>query len=190
MSQKTRINHLLMQNGLGKLDDPGLIPQLGFLMGRAITTHEHFRDMLNKCEPKERRNMYEAMRPYLSFEVKPLDVYIAELGSIAEAKQLPVVTEDGKLKPFKVVDIQTREPLEEPKDGELALAQSLIEEAAAVKHLQMECGRCSAVERFHGWNKDAAIAKARTKGWVHDILRKLETCPDCFKRLTQEFFGV
>jgi hypothetical protein len=162
-------------------------------MSVAIKDHDGFRDLLNKCEPKERIHMYEAVRSYLRFEVKPLDVYVAELGMLAEAKQLPLVTAEGTLKPFNVVDIRTRPAPVDYDDDEIApflkeraareaeQAQSLIEAAAATKHLELICTRCTRAGDFHGWNKDAAVAQARKAGWrlALEVGPPKEICPKC-----------
>jgi hypothetical protein len=173
VNQKTRVNQMLMSNGLGKLDDPGLIPQLGFLMAVVVKGHEEFREFLNRCAPADRRSFYESMRPYLRFELKPLDVYVAELGAIADAKQLPTVAADGTLQPYRVAEISTQ------AKGELALAQSLIAEAAATRHLALTCIRCTREEKFHGYDKRAAVEQSRASGWQFDAERETETCPKC-----------
>lgn len=172
-TEKENVNRLLQQNGLGKLDDPGLVPQLGFLFGNVIRSHEHLRDALNRCEPAERLNMLNALRSYLRFEPKPLDVYVAEMGDLAERRQLPTVGEDGRLYPFQVQDIGAK-----PKDPELKLANDAIRAEAAKKHLHIECVRCTKEAQYHGWNKDAAVTAARADGWTLSEDGR-EICPKC-----------
>lgn len=104
-SEKQQINRFLGSHGLGQLSDPGLMSQIGFLAGQKIRNHEDLKVWINKCDPAERVNMMEALKPYLRFEPKPLDVYVAEIGMDAEANQLPVVTEDGKLRAFNVPEL-------------------------------------------------------------------------------------
>lgn len=184
--QKKAVNRLLAQNGLGQLSDPGLIPQIGFLMGRACTTHEHFRDMLNKCEPAERLNMYEAMRPYLRFEAKPLDVYIAEIKLDAEIKQLPTVQPDGSLKPFQTAEIITdpiaaaaAEAERDRKAAELAQANRILAQTVTSKALWLVCARCTKEATFHGVYKSECVDLARAAGWHYSDTEAVELCPNC-----------
>lgn len=191
-----QVNQMLMSHGLGKLDDPGLIPQLGFLVQMIIKTHEQFRELINRCESSKRPAMYEALRPYVrAFELKPLDVYIAELADLAERKQLPIQNPDGTLSEFKVpeihVDRAQRPPtglcaptthadepavlmprsgmplcgLSDAKTQENRLAQELCEGAVLSHFLELTCASCTYYERFAGWNKQSCIDKARVEGW-------------------------
>jgi len=189
---EARVNEMLMSNGLGKLDDPGLIPQLGFLVSHIVRTHEHFRDLVNKCEPSKRPALYESMKPYIRFELKPLDVYIAELADLAERKQLPTVNPDGTLSEFKVPEIRSNNDGDEPavlseaKTPEEQAAQAGAEGAVAEKFLELTCRSCTFYEVFAGWNKQTCINKARVAGWraVHSEARgeDAELCPACIAR--------
>ncbi len=174
---------MLMSNGLGTLTDPGLIPQLGFLIGMSCKTHEQFRTLLNGCEPSNRLEMYEAIRAYLKFEAKPLDVYIAELGQIAESKQMPLVAPDGTLQPYRVPELGAI--------AEIAAAQALIEESIARWRLDVFCTRCTREEHFFsGDSRQKAVEKAREAGWRcyefhgHDgVASPKEMCPECLAKL-------
>jgi hypothetical protein len=184
-----QVNHMLMSHGLGTLDDPGLVPQLRFVVSRVIKTHEQFRELINRCEGAKRYAMYEALHSALSFQPKPLDVYIAELADLAERKQLPIVQPDGTLAPFQIPEIQSeaapKADASEPS-AELALAQAGAEAAVAEKFLELTCRSCTRGETFAGWNKDAAIAKAREAGWrdVYSTARQehAELCPVCIEK--------
>ena len=102
-SEKRRLNKVLQAHGLPSLDAPsGLMEALG----RQVVDHEHFRSLLIRCEPRERASMYTSLKPHLRFVPKPLDVYIAEAGQLAEAKQLPIL-EDGKLRPYQPAQFRT-----------------------------------------------------------------------------------
>ena len=102
--ERLEINRYLGKHGLATLDDPaGLVQQLAF----CVRDHIHFRQILVRCEPEHRHALYEAFRPHLSFEAKPLDVYVAEAGADAEARQLPTVGPDGQLQPFRVPEVTT-----------------------------------------------------------------------------------
>lgn len=104
-SEKAQINRFLGSAGLGQLSDPGLIQQIGFLAGKKIRNHDDLKVWINTCDPAERGNMLEALRPYLKFTPKPLDVYVAEIGMQAEIDQLPVITDEGKLRAFNVPEL-------------------------------------------------------------------------------------
>jgi hypothetical protein len=158
--KRKTINHYLGHRGLATLDDPGaMIQQLGFL----IEGHEEFRRLLNKCAQDERRNMYESLRPHLSFEPKPLDVYIAELALDAEIRQLPVMGPDGMLHEFKVQDIKTA-----------------VAEEIGKHHLTVTCRKCTKQASFSGLRKADAIQALRDAGWIYDSFQGgQEICPDC-----------
>ncbi|HEX3851787.1 MAG TPA: hypothetical protein VHW01_12520 [Polyangiaceae bacterium] len=160
------INRELGNHGLGQLGDGGLMAQLGFL----VADHTHFRALLNKCEPTERVAMYNALRPNLSFTAKPLDVYISELGDIAERKQLPTVTPEGTFAPFRPAEIKT---------GELAVAQNAIAHAVARVWLEVVCARCTRTEHFPGVTAREAESACRAAHWVWDRERDEEICPAC-----------
>jgi hypothetical protein len=103
-AEKRRINRELQAQGLPSLEArDGLMEALG----RRVKDHGHFRLMLTKCEPRERGHMYEALRPHLPFEAKPLDVYIGEAALVADQKQLPRVNPDGTFSAYRPFEIRT-----------------------------------------------------------------------------------
>ncbi len=161
---RTLLNRYLGLHGLATLDDPAsLIPQLGFL----VEGHDHFRRILIKCVPDERRSMYEALRPHLGFEAKPLDVYIAEAGAEAEAQQLPTVDAEGNFVAYHTATIRTIE--------------RLVDETLSAHHLSVTCRKCTKAATFHGHSKRDALDKLRSAGWTWDEMNGngLEICPDC-----------
>ena len=162
--ERQAINRFLGSRGLATLEDPGaMAAHLGFL----IEGHDQFRRALIKCEPGERRNMYEALRPHLGFEPRPLDVYLAEAGAKAEAQQLPTIDAEGKLHPYLAQDLRTIE--------------RLVDEALSEFELSVTCRKCTKAATFHGHSKRDAVWKLRHAGWTWDELRGdgLEICPDC-----------
>jgi hypothetical protein len=162
------VNRMLMSRGLGKLNDPGLIPQIGFLVGHVVRDHAGFQQLIERCEPAERVNMYEALKPYLRFEVKPLDVYIAEIGMRAEARRLASIDPTtGELRPFRVPEIKT---------GELAVAQEAVERSLDKFHLTLVCKSCTREQTFGGRYKSYALDAARAAGWRFRV-RELRTSP-------------
>jgi hypothetical protein len=165
MDNRLLLNRVLGKVGLSTLDDPtGIAQQLGFL----VEDDKHFKQLLNRCEPQYRREMYEALRPHLGFEARALDVYIAELGMEAEIAKLPVVTGDGKLRAHHTQDIRT--------------ISRVIEETISKRHLVMTCRACTREEAFHGGVREEVIRKAREAGWtygVDDAGEGYEICPEC-----------
>lgn len=198
VEEKAKINRFLGSAGLGQLSDPGLISQIGFLAGRKIKSHDDLKNWLNTCEPAERGSMLEALKPYLKFETKPLDVYVAELGMKAEADQLPV-WEDGKFRAYNPASIGTApewtngEVYEQfgilpgkaiPKGDapltEQQQATEIISAASSKEHVWVVCSRCTKEDVFNGWCKQDAIDKMRWWGWRLDSYSPLkELCPKC-----------
>jgi hypothetical protein len=180
-----RINHYLGTHGLGRLEDgAGLVAQLAFL----VRSHEQLRAMLVTCEAEERREMYEALRPNLRFEAKPLDVYMAEAGQEAEARQLPVVGEDGMLHPYTPPEVgeapkQLPPPLTPVERQIESQLNTMVEEAVLPRKVTVECRKCTRVERFRGVTRDDTMRALRGAGWVYLIDGKTgegyEVCPQC-----------
>jgi hypothetical protein len=177
IQNRKTINNFLGNSGFATLDDPqGLIPQLAFF----VEDDEHFKQLLNRCTPELRRDMYEALRPHLSFSPRPLDVYISELGLEAEIQQLPTLDEQGRFVAFRVQDIRTRE-----EESLRSLIGGMVEEAIAQHHLVLTCRSCTREEVFHGGRRADAIMKARQAGWTYGLDRNAgadrayELCPDC-----------
>jgi hypothetical protein len=151
------VNRMLMSRGLGKLTDPGLIPQIGFLVSRVVTDHDGFRTLIERCEPARRVTMYEQLKPYVRFEPKPLDVYVAEIGMRAEARRLASIDPTtGELRPFRPAEIKT---------GELAVAQEAVERSLDKFRLTLLCKSCTREQTFGGRYKADALFAARTAGW-------------------------
>jgi hypothetical protein len=165
---RSRINRMLGEHGLAQLDDPGLLPQLAFL----VRDHDHFRSILVECEPAERANCYNALAPNLRFEAKPLDVYVSEAGQIAEREQQMGWTGDH-FEPFMTPEITTTNTV-----------QRLVEQAVAKECLTVCCRRCLKEESFYGTDRWEAVVAAREAGWIYSLDRQVEFCPqypDCGK---------
>lgn len=163
--ERRRINSFLGLKGLPTLENPReLVHALGFL----VESEAEFRSLLNRCAPESRREMYESLRPQLDFPVKPLDVYIAELGMDAAARQLPVMGEDGKLYPYQVPEVRT-------------IAQAAVDKAFAKGTLTLTCRKCTRVAVFPAERRADAIQAARELGWTYDEIagNGAEICPEC-----------
>jgi hypothetical protein len=169
------INRMLNSHGLGSLEEgTGLLSQLGFL----VVDHEHFRSLLVRCEPENRSSMYDSLKPYLRFQAKPLDVYIAESARLAEQQQLPTVDADGNY---------NFSPSLPPNVGEdtlakdIAAAQAGVDQAFAKYHLEVVCMKCTKSAVFSGVKKGDAIQEARRAGWSYweKDGKGREICPAC-----------
>lgn len=162
-SETEQISRLLGSVGLGQIGDPGVIAQMGYL----VEDHEHFRQMILKCEPSERYTMYEALAPNLRFTAKPLDEYMIESRRLAEVKQLPVQQPDGTLKPYTPPEVRT--------------IQSCVDEVLAKHHLMVTCRKCTKEATFPGKTRAEAVWRARDAGWTYDEVKGdgREICPDC-----------
>lgn len=166
--ERRQINHFLGRAGLGQIEEAGpLVQQLAFM----VRDEAHFRSLLTRCDPEQRRGMYEAMRPHLRFTPKPLDVYVAEAAQDAEIRQLPTIDAAGQLQPFRVGEVKSDEHI--IRD---AIAKSL-----AKHHLVLTCVKCTRQEEFAGVRKIDAISAARNEGWAYDELNGAgrEICPNC-----------
>jgi hypothetical protein len=182
-AKKRELNGKLMSVGLVGLDQPrSLVAQLAL----GIQTHGQFRALLVKVEPQHRQDCYEAFRGHLSFEPKPLDVYIAEARRIAEERQLPRWNNETKM----CTEFEVQNVGRTPKETETAQVERLVTDTAKAitfehvkKHLSLTCRYCTFSEDFPGKEKPQAWADAEAAGWTtvttHEGQR--EVCPSCSK---------
>lgn len=174
------INHELKKHGFASLGEAGpLMAQLAF----CVRDEAHFKALLNACEPEDRRDMYEALRPNLRFALKPLDVYIAEMAIDAARRQLPTIGPDGGL-------VAYREPPPLVLDSEIddALATDAVANSIAKQFLHVVCVVCTREDTFSGPTKEDAIDAVREAGWRMGFKRvsldspervQVEVCPKC-----------
>ncbi len=164
-SVRGKLSNMLAMHGLATLDSPSeLVGQIGFL----VQDHDHLRQLLTACVPEERVSMYEALRPNLRFEPKPLDVYLSESGRIAAQMQWPLVTPDGKFRAYQPPDVRT--------------VQTACAEAVATGALTLVCRKCTRETVFRGVTEADAVRAARDAGWTYGLDpegRGREICPDC-----------
>ena len=165
------INRMLGTHGLGQLEEgPGLLAQLGFL----VQDHEHLRSLLVRCEPENRSSMYDSLKPYLRFEARPLDVYIAESARRAEVQKLPTIDVEGHL--------TWHESALTPAVSDTAAAQDVVNQAMAKCQLVVTCRSCTKQAAFTGDTKADAVLNARLAGWVYYVDAngtEQEVCPEC-----------
>ena len=181
--ETSAINRMLQSHGLGKLDEPGMLPALGFL----VQDHEHFRSLLARCEPEKRVDMYNCLAAYTRFPAKPLDVYMAETAEKAERMQLPTVQADGNFKFDPAVTPEFGERKEDvaaavEKVKDIQGAQFGVDSAFAKHRLMCTCRSCTKQAVFIGDTKDDCVWNAIQAGWVHYFNangKAVDICPNC-----------
>lgn len=177
--ERGAINRMLMSHGLGRLEDgAGLMASLGFL----VENHEHLRTLFARCEPEERRSMYDALTPYLHFQAHSLDWYIARSAEKAERDQLPTIEADGSLKwPSDKTAPTFGGQSVDTIAKDLADAQTAVNDQLAKYHLTLTCRKCTREESFTGDRKADAVLNARLAGWTYDEIKGdgREICPAC-----------
>lgn len=175
------INQTLAAHGLGTLDDPGVVAQLGYL----VVDHEHFRSLLARCEPALRRDMYEALKPHLRFGAHALDWYDARTKERVEARQYPVLAEDGSIQPFRGPAASLRPKLADGggvgSGSDVDIAQCAVNRAFAAEILVLTCRKCTKQDRFTGDRKIDCVMAARLSGWGYENQKDgaYMICPDC-----------
>jgi hypothetical protein len=176
-TERLEINSYLAKRGLGQLDDPGTIHQLAFL----VQDHDHFRQLLQRCDPLLRRKMYEAMRPGLRFTPRALDAYVAEMAAEADRRKMPAYDQEtGKLIAYADYDPGGKvEPLE--RQAEKAIHHAYQEQASGGHKLTIVCAKCTAAAEFTGPTMVSATMNARQAGWVYQEVdgKGVEICPKC-----------
>jgi len=152
--KRAQLDRALKQRGLGGIEDPNLVHQMGFL----IRDHEHFRQVLMAVVPENRVMAYEELRAYLRFEAKPLHVYLAEAADLAGRKE------------------QNQTPLEVV--AEEAIKRNRLQQAG-VGNLTLTCARCTKQGIFTGDRRWAAVNEAVARGWMRKDGKVL--CGECAK---------
>jgi hypothetical protein len=143
-------------------------------MARLITDHRKLEFVLAGESPEMKQAVYEAVRPHLSFEARPLDTYIAKAGERAEREQLPSLNEKGEIVPFRSARDQRT----------IDYANELLAAQVAKRRLTLTCGECGIQHHFYameGETPSATVRRARMSGWVYDYKADpvRELCPEC-----------
>ncbi len=160
------IRELFARTGMDHIDRPSdLFAHVAF----NLKDHDEFRRVLDKTPIERRRQAYEILKPHLSFEARPLGVYLAENADEAERRQLPTIGADGSLIPFRTTVVESPE----------FRLQQAISAAVHKHHLQMTCAKCSKQEQFHGGRQIDAVEAARAAGWKYDAVAIAEICAAC-----------
>jgi hypothetical protein len=168
LNHRAIVNRLLSKLELPSLEDAAnLVP----VLAAQVRDHDHFRALIARCEPEQRWEMYESMRPYLRFKAHELDWYIAEAKAVAEACKLPEW------------DSEKKAWIEPQPTPEVRTIQRMTEEALLPGRLTLTCRKCTKTETFCAATnrKQDAIDKARELGWGYDVVEKFEMCPKCME---------
>ncbi len=151
--EKRKLENELTVMGLPGLDDPALLQSMADIVNGYPIPGERvdfFCDMLNECEGARRREMYEAMRPRLSFDIPSLDVCEARIAARAERMIRPK-----------------------------GLPPSSNDDGLPERSLAIECGACGKIEQFTDLTTAGAMLQARKAGWGRGPLRDREYCASC-----------
>jgi hypothetical protein len=149
---KRRLENELTVMGLPKLDDPALVQALADVVNGYPIMQERadfFCDLLNECEGARRTEMYEAMRPRLSFDVPSLAECETRIAAKAERLIRP-----RSLPPLKGEDLK-------------------------IVTLQLKCAACEKTAEFEGQTTADAMSMARKAGWGRGPIRGQEHCAEC-----------
>lgn len=151
--EKRQLENELTVMGLPGLDDPALVQAMadvvnGYpLPGERV---EFFCEMLNECDGARRTEMYEAMRPRLSFDVPSLDACEARIAARAERM----------IRPKGLPGRSEVLPLDEV-------------------FVDITCRGCAKVQEFVGLTLADAMGNARSAGYGRGPEPGYEFCPEC-----------
>jgi len=165
LQESNAIDRILKAWGLGSLEDSASVPALA----RMVQDDEHFGEILRACDPKLRKDMYDAMSPNLKFRPRELEWYIIAAKDHASSQQFPTIDDEGNLKPYMM-----------PTVGSW-LAGEVIE--IPEEQLFVQCSRCTKEAVFFGERKADAISEMRHAGWAFDEFQTEHICAECLDRL-------
>lgn len=149
---KRRLENELTVMGLPGLDDPALLQAMADVVNGYPFPAERvdfFCDMLNECEGARRREMYEAMRPRLAFDVPALDACEGRIAAKAERMIRP-----------------------------RGLPRQNADELPA-KTLHLECFGCKTRSAFEGLTVADCMGAAHKAGWGRGPVAGHEFCAQC-----------
>lgn len=179
-AERSSIDRMLGNYGLPGLDaGAGLMSALGFL----VEDHDHFRNLVERCEPEERSSMYDSLKPYVRFQLHPLEWYVARSKEMADKEKLPTVAPDGSLTwptDQPIPQVVTEEYAAQLCDQ--AMAQEAVNQLFASEVLTLTCRSCTKQAQFTGDTVNDCVVNARLEGWVHYTNAngvKVEICPEC-----------
>lgn len=149
---KRRLENQLLTMGLPALKDPALIQCMADMVNAfpIITERvDFFCDLLNECDADKRGQMYNAMKPYLHFEVPSFPECETKITYKAER-----MVERTRLQKQKVVEAED-------------------------KTLHLECFGCKKTTAFSGMTTADAMLQAKKSGWGRGPVPGHEFCAEC-----------
>lgn len=174
MNQKDKreLENELMACGLSKLDDPNFLDIFAAMIDQFPgDRHWFLQGLLNECDPPQRHEMYEALKPRIrSFKPMPLSTYE---GRIAE--------EAGRMVSQGRMRVEGPKPHAIEIGGHKLAVVPKREATGAVATVR--CHRCPVSDQFHAETPTGAMLEARKAGWTREKGVNKETCPKCSEAL-------
>lgn len=170
-ASKRKLENELLTMGLAGLDSPELIQQMAELVNRwPGDKHEYLTDLINECDPENRAEMYNAIRPHLKFKPMALDQYVARIAERAGA---------AVSKRQMRVEGSAPRPIQVGNASYVPVPKALSNRAVAT----VRCHRCPKVEKFVDDTPAGAMLLARKAGWIREKGVNKECCADCAAKL-------
>jgi len=176
--EKRKLENELTVMGLARLDSPELIHQMAMLVNAwPGDRHEYLMQLINECEPAQRYEMYNAIKPHLHFQALPVDVYVMRMAEKAGAmvSQNALRIEGEAPKPIEI--------------GEKKFAE-VTQQDASHAIATLRCHKCKRVEQFLADSPAGAMIEGRKAGWERDKSVNKEICPICVEDRAMEAAGV
>jgi hypothetical protein len=166
--ERRQLENKLVAMGFNGVDDPALLEQMADMISHwPGDKHDFLMTALNECDTaKDRKDMYEAIRPKLKFKPLSLQTYEDRIALKAGAliSQRTMRVEGDAPKPIEVGERHFIETA--PKMATHAIAT-------------LKCHKCSKVEKFVADTPVGAMIEGRRAGWVRDPGPNKEMCPTC-----------
>ncbi len=180
-TERRKIENQLLAMGLPDLNDAALVQVMADIVNGYPLPRERvefFCDLLNQCEGTARTEMYNAMRPKLSFPVP----------SLFDCESLIAQKAERLIRPgFKTPGTRNVETAEPKVDACRFIS----------RQVHVACQRCNRVASFEGLTTADAVMASKQSGWgtvrtggILDGERKM-LCPVCrLDTMKPMIFGV
>lgn len=168
---KRKMDNMLLALGLPKLTDPDLLQRMADLVSDFPgDKHTFLRDLINECDAKDRREMYDSLTPRLRFKALPLEQY-----------ELQIAEKAGNMvsKRWMRVEGERPKPIQVGNSTFVPVPKALADAAVAT----VRCHRCMKLEKFVDETPAGAMIKARKAGWQREPGVNNECCAECAAKL-------
>lgn len=168
---KRKLDNMLMTLGLPKLTDPDLLQRMADIISDFPgDRHDFLRDLINECDAKDRREMYDAIAPRLRFKALQLEQY-----------ELKIAEKAGNMisKRWMRVEGERPKPIQVGDSTFMPVPKALSDAAVA----SVRCHRCMKLEKFVAETPAGAMIKARQAGWIREPGINKECCAECTAKL-------